>query len=135
MFFTNNLYNKGKSRVHIALTQSTTLHLTGEQNMIITDIKIRKVFSNDGPMKAVVSVTFDDALALHDIKVINTRDKYFIVMPSRKNPDGTFRDIVHPINSDFRHALEEEVLDAYFAEVKRIEEEGEAAPTEEENAD
>ena len=56
-------------------------------------------------------------------------------MPSRKNPDGTFRDIVHPINSDFRHALEEEVLDAYFAEVKRIEEEGEAAPAEEENAD
>lgn len=103
--------------------------------MQITDIKIRKVFSSDGPMKAVVSVTFDDALALHDIKVINTRDKYFIVMPSRKNPDGTFRDIVHPINSDFRHALEEEVLDAYFAEVKRIEEEGEAAPAEEENAD
>lgn len=103
--------------------------------MQITDIKIRKVFSNDGPMKAVVSVTFDDALALHDIKVINTRDKYFIVMPSRKNPDGTFRDIVHPINSDFRHTLEEEVLDAYFAEVKRIEEEGEAAPAEEENAD
>ena len=103
--------------------------------MQITDIKIRKVFSNDGPMKAVVSVTFDDALALHDIKVINTRDKYFIVMPSRKNPDGTFRDIVHPINFDFRHALEEEVLDAYFAEVKRIEEEGEAAPAEEENAD
>ena len=103
--------------------------------MQITDIKIRKVFSNDGPMKAVVSVTFDDALALHDIKVINTRDKYFIVMPSRKNPDGTFCDIVHPINSDFRHALEEEVLDAYFAEVKRIEEEGEAAPAEEENAD
>ena len=103
--------------------------------MQITDIKIRKVFSNDGPMKAVVSVTFDDALALHDIKVINTRDKYFIVMPSRKNPDGTFRDIVHPINSDFRHAHEEEVLDAYFAEVKRIEEEGEAAPAEEENAD
>ena len=103
--------------------------------MQITDIKIRKVFSNDGPMKAVVSVTFDDALALHDIKVINTRDKYFIVMPSRKNPDGSFRDIVHPRNSDFRHALEEEVLDAYFAEVKRIEEEGEAAPAEEENAD
>lgn len=102
--------------------------------MIITDVKIRKTFE-EGPMKAIVSVTFDNELALHDIKVINAREKLFVVMPSRKNPDGTFRDIVHPINSDFRHALEEEVLDAYFAEVKRIEEEGEAAPAEEENAD
>ena len=59
--------------------------------MIISDIKIRKFFE-DGPMKAVVSVTFDGALAVHDIKVINARDKYFIVMPSRKNPDGTYRD-------------------------------------------
>ena len=69
--------------------------------MVVTDIKIRKFF-NDGPMKAVVSVTFDGALAVHDVKVINARDKYFIVMPSRKNPDGTYRDIVHPINSEFR---------------------------------
>lgn len=59
--------------------------------MQITDIKIRKTFSNDGPMKAIVSVTFDNELALHDIKVINTRDKFFIVMPKcRKNPDGTY---------------------------------------------
>ena len=129
-----NLYSNSSQIVAI-IELSKKYKTTEDHKMVITDIKIRKVFSNDGPMKAVVSVTFDDALALHDIKVINTRDKYFIVMPSRKNPDGTFRDIVHPINSDFRHALEEEVLDAYFAEVKRIEEEGEAAPAEEENAD
>ena len=76
-------------------------------------------------MKAVVSVTFDNQLALHDIKVINTRDKHFIVMPSRKNPDGTYRDIIHPINSEFRQFLESSVLDAYFEELKRIEEDGE----------
>ena len=81
--------------------------------MIITDIKIRKFF-NEGPMKAVVSVTFDDSLAVHDIKVINARDKYFVVMPSRKNPDGTYRDIVHPINSAFRAELEGAVIQAYF---------------------
>lgn len=92
--------------------------------MQITDIKIRKTFAADGPMKAVVSVTFDGQLALHDIKVINTREKYFIVMPSRKNPDGTYRDIIHPINSDFRGMLEKAVLDAYFAELERAEEEG-----------
>ena len=92
--------------------------------MQITNIKIRKTFDSEGPMKAIVSVTFDDQLALHDIKVINTKDKFFIVMPSRKNPDGTFRDIVHPINADFRQTVENQILDAYFAELKRIEEEG-----------
>ena len=81
--------------------------------MVVTDIKIRKFF-NEGPMKAVVSVTFDSALAVHDIKVINAKDKYFIVMPSRKNPDGTYRDIVHPINSDFRAEVEGAVIKAYF---------------------
>ena len=66
--------------------------------MKITDIKVRKLF-DEGPMKAIVSVTFDAQLAVHDIKVINARDKFFIVMPSRKNPDETYRDIVHPINA------------------------------------
>ena len=82
--------------------------------MQITDVKVRKLF-DDGPMRAVVSVTFDGELAVHDIKVINARDKYFIVMPSRKNPDETYRDIVHPINAQFRAALEKAVIDAYCA--------------------
>ena len=85
--------------------------------MKITDIKIRKLFE-EGPMKAIVSVTFDGQLAVHDIKVINARDKYFIVMPSRKNPDETYRDIVHPINAQFRGMLEESVITAYEAAVK-----------------
>ena len=81
--------------------------------MQITDVKVRKLFFDEGPMKAVVSVTFDGQLAVHDIKVINARDKYFIVMPSRKNPDDTYRDIVHPINAQFRSALEVAVIEAY----------------------
>ena len=84
--------------------------------MQITDIKIRKFF-DEGPMKAVVSVTFDDCLAVHDVKVIYARDRFFIVMPSRKNPDGTYRDIVHPINADFRASLEEAVIDAYHVQL------------------
>ena len=72
-------------------------------------------------MKAIVSVTFDGQLALHDIKVINARDKFFIVMPSRKNPDDTYRDIVHPINADFRAMLEREVIAAYNAECEAAE--------------
>ena len=80
--------------------------------MQITDVKVRKLF-DEGPMKAIVSVTFDSQLAVHDIKVINARDKFFIVMPSRKNPDDTYRDIVHPINSQFRAELEDAVIEAY----------------------
>ena len=80
--------------------------------MQISDVKVRKLFE-DGPMKAIVSVTFDGQLAVHDIKVINARDKFFIVMPSRKNPDETYRDIVHPINAHFRSVLETAVIAAY----------------------
>ena len=88
--------------------------------MQITDIKIRKFF-DEGPMKAIVSVTFGDCLAVHDIKVIYARDRYFIVMPSRKNPDGSYRDIVHPINAEFRAKLEESVIDAYHVQLASAE--------------
>lgn len=84
--------------------------------MQLTDIKIRKFF-DEGPMKAIVSVTLDDCLAVHDIKVIYARDRYFIVMPSRKNPDGTYRDVVHPINSEFRTQFENAVIDAYHVQL------------------
>ena len=84
--------------------------------MKITDIKIRKTF-DEGPMKAIVSVTFDGQLAVHDIKVIHAREKFFVVMPSRKNPDDTYRDIVHPINAPFRSMLEQAVIEAYEAEL------------------
>ena len=93
--------------------------------MQITDIKIRKFFS-EGPMKAVVSVTFDGQLAVHDIKVINARDKFFIVMPSRKNPDDTYRDIAHPINSEFRADLEAAVISAYEEALENAEQYEEA---------
>ena len=88
--------------------------------MKVTDIKIRKLF-DDGPMKAVVSATFDGQLAVHDIKIINARDKFFIVMPSKKNPDSTYRDIVHPINAEFRGDLESQIIAAYEAELASLE--------------
>ena len=80
--------------------------------MNITDIKIRRLL-REGRLRAVVSVTVDNELAIHDIKVIEAQEKLFIVMPSRKNGDGTYRDIAHPINAPFRHTLEHAVLDAY----------------------
>lgn len=80
--------------------------------MQITDIRIRKI-NLESKMKAVVSVTFDNALVIHDIKVIEGVDKLFIAMPSRKTPEGEFKDIAHPINMDMRDALEKSILEKY----------------------
>ena len=77
--------------------------------MNITDIRIKKV-STDGKMKAVVSVTFADAFVVHDIKIIEGQDKLFTAMPSRKTPEGEYKDIAHPINIEMRTQLEKEIL-------------------------
>ncbi|MDF2841389.1 MAG: spoVG, partial [Clostridia bacterium] len=66
--------------------------------MQITDVRVRRV-NAEGKMKAVVSVTFDNEFVVHDIKVIEGQEGLFIAMPSRKTPDGEFKDIAHPINS------------------------------------
>ena len=100
-----------RQRCLIKLINISTQNIR-RNKMQITDIKVRKLF-DDGPMRAIVSVTFDGQLAVHDIKVINAREKFFIVMPSRKNPDETYRDIVHPINAQFRRMLESAVIAAY----------------------
>ena len=80
--------------------------------MQITDIKVRKI-NAEGRMKAVVSVTFDDCFVVHDIKVIEGQEKLFIAMPSRKTPDGEFKDIAHPINVETRELLQNMILTSY----------------------
>lgn len=80
--------------------------------MEITDIRVRKI-NSEGKMKAVVSVTFDNAIVVHDIKIIEGQDKLFIAMPSRKTPDGEYKDITHPINSQMREYLENAILTKY----------------------
>ncbi len=80
--------------------------------MEITDIRIKKIAS-ESKMKAVVSVTFDNAFVVHDIKIIEGQDKLFTAMPSRKTPDNEFKDIAHPINSQMREMLETAILEEY----------------------
>ena len=80
--------------------------------MEITDVKIRK-FITEGRLKAIVSVTIDNMLAVHDIKVVQGEERLFAAMPSRKDENGIFRDIVHPITADARKQLENAVLDEY----------------------
>ena len=80
--------------------------------MNITEVKIRKFFS-DGNIKAVISITIDNSLAIHDIKVIQGTDRLFAAMPSRKDENGIYRDIVHPIDSETRDKFERIILAAY----------------------
>ena len=80
--------------------------------MRITDVKIRKTFS-EGPLLAVASITLEEVFVVHDVKVIYANDRRFIVMPSRKNTDGTYRDVCHPITASFRSDIEQAVLSAY----------------------
>ena len=77
--------------------------------MEITDVRIRKIES-EGKMKAVASVTFDNEFVVHDIKVIESQNGLFIAMPSRKAPDGEFRDIAHPINAETREKIQRAIL-------------------------
>ena len=80
--------------------------------MQITDIRVR-VVSKDSKMKAVVSVTFDDAFVVHDIKVIEGEKGLFIAMPSKKTPNGEYRDIAHPINGEMRAMLQDAILEQF----------------------
>ncbi|MBQ8947076.1 MAG: septation regulator SpoVG [Lachnospiraceae bacterium] len=80
--------------------------------MTITDVRVRKVDA-EGKMRAVVSITIDDELVIHDIKVIEGERGLFIAMPSKKGANGEFRDIAHPINSDTRARLQSLILEAY----------------------
>ncbi len=80
--------------------------------MEITDVRVRKM-EKEGKMKAVASVTFDDELVIHDIKVIEGEKGLFIAMPSKKVISGEYRDIAHPINADMRERLQSKILEGY----------------------
>lgn len=80
--------------------------------MQITDVRVRKI-SSQNRMKAIASITFDDVFAVHDIKVIESDKGLFIAMPSRKIPNGEFKDIAHPINTETRAEIQAAILAKY----------------------
>ncbi len=92
--------------------------------MNITDVRIRKI-NNEGKMKAVVSITFDDEFVVHDIKIIEGQNGLFIAMPSRKMGEGDFRDIAHPLVSETRNKIKEAIFKEYD---KMLEEQVDAEP-------
>ena len=86
--------------------------------MTVTEIKIRKLL-DEQRLKGIVSVTFDDMFAVHDIKIVQGSDRLFVAMPSRRDDSGMFRDIVQPMTKQFRRELEDDILDAYSRELDR----------------
>lgn len=84
--------------------------------MDISEVRVRKV-NQAGKLKAYVTVTFDNQFVVHNIKVIEGRDGDFIAMPSRQLANGEFKDVAHPISSEFREYLQRVVMEAYQKEV------------------
>ena len=85
--------------------------------MNISDVRVRLIQKEDSKLKAVASVTIENAIAIHDIKIIEGPDSLFIAMPSKKIGENEHRDIVHPINAEARAELMNVVMDAYNKEI------------------
>jgi len=85
----------------------------------ITDIRIRRTYQ-DMRLKALVSITLDNAFAVHDIKVIEGPERLFVAMPSRKDDNGVFRDIAHPITPEARKLIESQILTAYHEYLENV---------------
>ena len=81
--------------------------------MKISDVRIRLVNKDDTRLKAVASITIDECFVVHDIKLIDGKEGLFMSMPSRKTPDGEYKDIVHPINTETREAIRGAIMEAY----------------------
>ena len=81
--------------------------------MNITEVKVRKIFS-EGQLKAIVSIVINNCLAIHEIKIIEGASRLFVAMPSRKDENGIFRDIIHPIDPEARSEFEDVILDEYY---------------------
>ncbi|WP_203248956.1 septation regulator SpoVG [Sporosarcina beigongshangi] len=94
--------------------------------MEVTDVRLRRV-ETDGRMKAIASITIDDEFVVHDIRVIDGNEGLFVAMPSKRTPDGEFRDVAHPINSNARTKIQDAVLTAYYLSVKEVVFEGAGA--------
>lgn len=80
--------------------------------MEITDVRVRRIAS-EGKLRAYATITFDNQFVIHNLKVIDGKSGLFVAMPSRKTKSGEFKDVAHPISSDFRATMQEAILQAY----------------------
>ena len=90
----------------------TITMIRGGKRMKITDVRV-KLVESDSRLRGVATITFDDAFVVRDIRIIEGENGIFVAMPSKKTPNGTFRDIAHPIHGDMRKLIEEAIVQAY----------------------
>lgn len=86
------------------------------RHLKITDIRIRLIQNEESKLKAVASITIDECFVVHDIKVLEGNQGYFVSMPTRKTPEGEYKDIAHPINTPTREEINKLVLAKYEEE-------------------
>ena len=86
--------------------------------MKITDVRLRlgKGTEEGGKLKAYVDITFEESFVVHGLKIIEGQNGLFVAMPSRRMPNGEFKDIAHPITLELRSELTRVVLEAYEQE-------------------
>lgn len=85
--------------------------------MKITDVRIRRV-DGQSRLRAVVSITIDDAFAVHELRIIEGKEGLFVAMPSKEVGEGKFKDIAHPINAETRELIEKTILEKYTEVLK-----------------
>jgi stage V sporulation protein G len=80
--------------------------------MEITEVKVFPA-RDGGRLKAYATIVFDNCFIVRDLKVIEGHKGLFVSMPSRKRKDGTFKDVVHPLNADMRETIERMVIEEH----------------------
>ena len=84
---------------------------TGETYMEITEVKVFP--ANEGRLKGYATMVFDNCFIVRDMKIIKSDEGFFVSMPSRRKKDGSFKDIVHPLNVETRQLIEDKVIEEY----------------------
>lgn len=80
--------------------------------MQVTDVRLKKI-EGQNRLRAIAAITIDECFVVHELRVIEGNNGLFVAMPSRKMPNGEYKDVAHPINQETRSMIEQAVIDVY----------------------
>jgi stage V sporulation protein G len=80
--------------------------------MLITEVRAKRV-NGDNRLVGIAAITIDECFVVHELRIIEGKNGLFVAMPSRKMPNGEFKDVAHPINTETRSSIEKAVLEAF----------------------
>jgi stage V sporulation protein G len=95
----------------------------------ITEVRAKRIKGNNR-LKGIAAITIDECFVIHELRIIDGKNGLFVAMPSRRMPNGEYKDVAHPINTETRSMIEQEVLKT-FETLPETEEEVEFDDTEE----